>query len=49
MSVKVGVRVRPFNTREKDKESVCIIEMIQNQTKIKDQSLLDLKINLQYS
>ena len=37
MSVKVGVRVRPFNTREKDKESVCIIEMIQNQTKIKDE------------
>ena len=37
MSVKVGVRVRPFNAREKDRESVCIIEMIQNQTKIRDE------------
>ena len=27
MSIVVGVRVRPFNTREKDKESVCCIEM----------------------
>ena len=34
MSVQVGVRVRPFNTREKENESVCIIEMIGNQTKI---------------
>ena len=36
MSVKVGVRVRPFNAREKDRESKCIIEMIQNQTRIHD-------------
>ena len=37
MSVKVAVRVRPFNTREKDNKSTCCIEMIQNQTKIKDE------------
>lgn len=37
MSVKVGVRVRPFNSREKERESHCIIEMNQNQTKIKDE------------
>ena len=37
MSVKVAVRVRPFNTREKDNESTCCIEMIQNQTTIKDE------------
>jgi hypothetical protein len=28
MSVKVAVRVRPFNAREKEKESHCIIEMV---------------------
>ncbi len=28
MSVKVAVRVRPFNAREKDKESQCIIDMV---------------------
>ena len=37
MSVKVAVRVRPFNTREKDNNSVCCIEMTQNQTTIKDE------------
>ena len=37
MSVKVAVRVRPFNTREKDNNSNCCIEMIQNQTTIKDE------------
>ncbi len=38
MSIKVGVRVRPFNEREKKNNSVCIIEMnSQNQTKIKDE------------
>ncbi len=38
MSIKVGVRVRPFNDREKKNNSVCIIEMnSQNQTKIKDE------------
>ena len=26
-SVKVAVRVRPFNQREKDQNSVCIIDM----------------------
>ena len=39
MSIQVGVRVRPFNTREKDHNSECIIEMPgQNQTKIKDEN-----------
>ena len=37
MSVKVAVRVRPFNTREKDNNSNCCIEMVQNQTTIKDE------------
>ena len=37
MSVKVAVRVRPFNTREKDNKSVCCIEMTSNQTTIKDE------------
>ena len=37
MSVKVAVRVRPFNTREKENNSVCCIEMNQNQTTIKDE------------
>ena len=38
MSVQVGVRVRPFNAREKKKESECIISMPGgNQTRIKDE------------
>ena len=38
MSIQVGVRVRPFNTREKEHNSECIIEMPgQNQTRIKDE------------
>ena len=38
MSIRVGVRVRPFNAREKDRESECIISMPGgNQTKIKDE------------
>ena len=37
MSLKVAVRVRPFNTREKDNKSTCCIEMAQNQTTIKDE------------
>ena len=37
MSVKVAVRVRPFNTREKDNNSICCIEMNSNQTTIKDE------------
>uniref|UniRef100_A0A673ICR1 Kinesin motor domain-containing protein n=1 Tax=Sinocyclocheilus rhinocerous TaxID=307959 RepID=A0A673ICR1_9TELE len=31
-SVKVAVRVRPFNTRETSKESKCIIQMQGNST-----------------
>ena len=37
MSVKVAVRVRPFNTREKESKSICNIEMTENQTIIKDE------------
>ena len=37
MSVKVAVRVRPFNTREKENNSTCNIEMNGNQTVIKDE------------
>lgn len=33
-SVKVAVRVRPFNTREITRESKCIIEMYDNTTAI---------------
>ena len=37
MSIVVGVRVRPFNQREKQRESVCCIDMPgNNQTKIID-------------
>ena len=39
MSIVVGVRVRPFNQREKARESVCCIEMPgNNQTKILDET-----------
>eukprot|EP00736_Rhodelphis_marinus_P010497 Rmarinus@m.16130 len=37
-SVKVAVRVRPFNQREKDRNSKLIIEMNGGQTRIKDPS-----------
>ena len=38
MSIQVGVRVRPFNAREKERESECVIQMPgNNQTKIKEQ------------
>ena len=37
MSVKVAVRVRPFNTREKDNNCTCCIEMTETQTTIKDE------------
>lgn len=40
-SVKVAVRVRPFNSRETDKESKCIIQMSGNTTsKYPDQSIV---------
>ena len=35
-SVKVAVRVRPFNAREKSMSARCIIEMRDNMTKITD-------------
>ena len=33
-SVKVAVRVRPFNQRPEEQSSSCIIEMVDNQTTI---------------
>lgn len=38
-SVKVAVRVRPFNTREINRESKCIIEMAGNMTAITNPKL----------
>lgn len=37
MSVKVAVRVRPYNQREKERESSCCIEMSGKSTIIKDE------------
>jgi hypothetical protein len=28
MSVKVAVRIKPFNAREKERESYCVIDMV---------------------
>ena len=42
MSIVVGVRVRPFNQREKQRESQCCIDMPGgNQTKIFDLNFLE--------
>ena len=50
MSIQVGVRVRPFNTREKEHQSECIIEMPgQNQTKIKDENGKDRTFTFDHS
>lgn len=35
-SVKVAVRVRPFNAREKERSSALIVEMSNGQTKLRD-------------
>jgi hypothetical protein len=35
MSVKVAVRVRPFNQREKDLKCECIVDMKDPSTKLK--------------
>ena len=43
-SVKVAVRVRPFNQRPEEQSSSCIIEMVDNQTTIINPvSLVSLK------
>jgi hypothetical protein len=36
ISVKVAVRCRPFNGREKERNATLIIEMVGNTTKITD-------------
>jgi len=50
MSIQVGVRVRPFNSREKERESECIIEMPgNNQTVIKDELGREKKFTFDHS
>ena len=50
MSIVVGVRVRPFNTREKDRNSVCCIEMPgANQTIIHDELGKEKKFTFDHS
>ena len=50
MSIQVGVRVRPFNSREKERESVCVIEMPgNNQTIIKDELGREKKFTFDHS
>ena len=49
MSIKVAVRVRPFNTREKDNNSKLIISMNANQTSIQDEMGQDKTFTFDYS
>ena len=50
MSIVVGVRVRPFNQREKDRQSVCCIEMPGgNQTIIRDELGKEKKFTFDHS
>ena len=50
MSIVVGVRVRPFNAREKDRNSVCCIEMPgANQTIIRDDLGKEKKFTFDHS
>ena len=50
MSIVVGVRVRPFNQREKDRQSVCCIEMPgNNQTIIHDDLGKEKKFTFDHS
>ena len=50
MSVQVGVRVRPFNTREKNLSSKCIISMPgENQTRIIDEKDKEKIFTFDYS
>ena len=50
MSIVVGVRVRPFNTREKDRQSICCIEMPgNNQTVITDDLGKEKKFTFDHS
>lgn len=48
-SVKVAVRVRPFNTREKRKQSDCIIRMHQNSTVVTHPETLHLERKKQHN
>lgn len=49
MSIKVAVRVRPFNTREKDNNSKLIISMNATQTSIQDEMGQDKTFTFDYS
>jgi kinesin family member 13 len=49
MSVKVAVRVRPYNQREKERESSCVIEMNGKSTIIKDELGQEKTFSFDYS
>ena len=49
MSVKVGVRVRPFNEREKNLKAVCCIEMNGSKTSILDEDGKPRDFSFDYS
>lgn len=49
MSIKVAVRVRPFNTREKDNNAKLIISMNSTQTSIQDEMGQDKTFTFDYS
>ena len=49
MSIQVAVRVRPFNTREKEKTSKCIISMSGASTTITDDLLQEKTFTFDYS
>lgn len=49
MSVKVAVRVRPFNAREKDRNPICCIKMNGTETSILDEMNQEKKFNFDYS
>lgn len=49
MSIKVAVRVRPFNQREKERESQCVIEMNGKTTTIKDELGQEKSFTFDYS
>ena len=40
-SVKVAVRVRPFNQRPEEQSSTCIIDMVDNQTTITNPVIIE--------
>ena len=49
MSIQVAVRVRPFNSREKEKTSKCIISISGPSTTITDDLLQEKTFTFDYS